>query len=184
MSDFATAFDSTMIFEGVYSKNPNDPGGETVFGISRVHHPDWLGWVLVDSLKKEKGEFNDSMDLIEIKEYRDYFYKSEFWDKIKGDEIQDQKLAEILFDTSVHNGIGFAVKSLQESLNLLLGCSLIIDGGFGSKTLEKMKEIKPDSLNLETLKKMLMVFRGYLFIELARDNEFHRGNLRGYFKRL
>jgi len=40
MSPFDTAVQVILASEGVFSDDANDPGGETVYGISRVAHPD------------------------------------------------------------------------------------------------------------------------------------------------
>ena len=39
--------------EKLYSNNPQDAGGETVWGIARNKHPEWGGWPIVDQLKNQ-----------------------------------------------------------------------------------------------------------------------------------
>ena len=38
--NFDKAFELTVGLEGVYSNNPEDPGGETKYGVSKRYHPD------------------------------------------------------------------------------------------------------------------------------------------------
>jgi hypothetical protein len=40
LSNFDDIVNFTLRWEGGYSNNPNDPGGETNFGISKRYHPD------------------------------------------------------------------------------------------------------------------------------------------------
>jgi len=39
-ASFEKAFQLTVGLEGRYSNDPNDPGGETAYGISKRYHPD------------------------------------------------------------------------------------------------------------------------------------------------
>ena len=51
MADFKTAYDRTSKFEGGYSNDEADRGGETFAGIARVYHENWLGWKIIDQYK-------------------------------------------------------------------------------------------------------------------------------------
>ena len=42
-------------FEGNYSNDKDDPGGETYKGISRNMNKDWEGWKIIDSYKGKKN---------------------------------------------------------------------------------------------------------------------------------
>lgn len=78
--------------EGLYSNDPTDKGGETVYGIARNMHPRWGGWMIVDSLKKQKGfphNLLSSDDLIILK---NEFYKTTFFDPVRAGEINDELL--------------------------------------------------------------------------------------------
>jgi len=187
MADFIKAFKRTMTSEGIYSNDKDDPGGETVYGISRVWNPQWGGWSEVDKLKKENQNKDDLiralMDSIIIRNQREIFYEIEYWNKFKGGQIQNQFLAEAMFDCSVHHGVSFTVKSLQKSLNLILKYSLKVDGKFGSNTLDALK--KAEQLDYDdTLRKMLLVHRGNLFIILSKKSEYNWKRLKGYFNRI
>ena len=60
-------------------------------------------------------------------------YKALYWDKIKGDQIKDQYLAEIIFDGQLQHG--YNVKLLQQSVNRLGEYNLAEDNKFGPNTL-------------------------------------------------
>ena len=55
MADFIPAKTITGGLEGLYSYDPNDPGGETWCGVSRVNNPNWSGWAIIDAHKKQFG---------------------------------------------------------------------------------------------------------------------------------
>ena len=60
-------------------------------------------------------------------------YKVKYWDKIKGDSISSQLIADLLADMKSSAG-GNAIKELQKVLNHH-GENLAIDGAFGSASL-------------------------------------------------
>jgi lysozyme family protein len=100
--------------EGGYVHDPDDPGGETKFGISKSAYPD----LDIEHLTVEQAK--------EIY-YRDYYLK------VKADQIPDKQLALELFDMAVNAGVAHAVMMLQELVNSRR------DGVFGPKTLISVK---------------------------------------------
>lgn len=48
---FDACFAAVLKWEGVYDNDPDDTGGETVFGVTRKYQPHWSGWPIVDDLK-------------------------------------------------------------------------------------------------------------------------------------
>ena len=111
-SSFETAYNKTMGHEGGYVNDPDDKGGETFRGISRVHYPDWQGWAIIDDFIKN-GQQPPDLDLLVQS-----FYKKHYWDKCKGD-LLPHTIAEELFDTAVNMGVRTAGRFLQRSLNAL-----------------------------------------------------------------
>ena len=53
MASFGEAFEHTMGMEGGYANDPQDVGGETFMGVSRVYNPGWYGWTIIDGQKDE-----------------------------------------------------------------------------------------------------------------------------------
>ena len=124
MANFKKAFKRTIELEGGYSNHPSDPGGETIYGISKKHHPEmWKNGV--PSKKEAEG-----------------FYKRKFWDVVNGDEIDSQSIAEELFDTSVNVGTGRAVRFLQQAYNVCntTDPDLKVDGVVGPVTTKAVNE--------------------------------------------
>jgi lysozyme family protein len=67
------------------------------------------------------------------------FYKVEFWDRIRGDEIANQVVAESVFNFGVNTGMGVAVKLAQ----LIVGATP--DGAVGNVTLQKFNNVESES---------------------------------------
>ena len=115
---FINALTNTLAIEGGYANDPNDTGGETYRGISRVHHPKWPGWKIIDACK-HSGIPLVSREL--LTSMVNAFYHDEFWLKA-GCNIVDtmsELVAEELFEASVNCGRGNGVKFLQRALNVL-----------------------------------------------------------------
>jgi lysozyme family protein len=124
MADFNPAFEKMIHDEGGYQLTdiPGDRGGMTYAGIARNPNPQWAGWALVD--RKEMGGPLTSL----VRE----FYRQNYWDRIRGDELNNQEIAETIFNFAVNTGTGVAVKLAQ----VIVGVTP--DGGIGPKTLERL----------------------------------------------
>ena len=102
-ADFNQAQELVRKAEGGYSNDPRDKGGETYKGISRVFNPNWSGWVIIDAYKKTHTlKTNAYIPDKKLDELTESYYKSEYWNKIKGDEINNQRLANMIYDMSVN----------------------------------------------------------------------------------
>ena len=107
MADFSQAVARTIIFEGGYVNNPHDSGGETYEGISIKNWPKWEGWVRLHSHPQ-----GDRLDLDSILQGMVVdFYRVHFW---QYDGINDQDVADKVFDLGVNVGKVHAVKILQQ----------------------------------------------------------------------
>lgn len=116
MADFIKAHKKTAVNEGGYANVKGDNGGETYKGISRRYWPKWAGWAIVDKHKPLKHNAkikDDKLDALVLE-----FYKLNFWDKIQGDDIEDQETAYKMYDFSVTSGIPASVKMMQRALGI------------------------------------------------------------------
>lgn len=134
MADFKIAYDKTAKFEGGYANHPNDKGGETYKGIARNFFPKWKGWLVIDKLdKKDVKKLNSILAHDnQIQEWVHRFYQDNFWSQIRGNEIQDQEVANNIYDFAVNSGVSRAIKYMQ----MVLGVE--VDGKFGPVTLGKL----------------------------------------------
>lgn len=117
MANFYSAFEYLMKFEGrEYVNDPDDPGGETKFGISKKSFPT----VDIKNLDEEEAK--------EI-------YFDNFWNENHYMLIVNQDIAQKIFSLAVNIGAGRANKILQKSLNILYDAGLEEDGIIGRKTI-------------------------------------------------
>jgi len=126
-------------YEGEYSNDKDDPGGETYRGISRNMNKDWEGWKIIDSYKGKKNYPDLLKTDDKLQELVLDFYKKNYWDAFEGDAFDDET-GEEMFDQSVNLGIKRAVEHLQRSLNILndrqtLYPDIKADGAIGDQTL-------------------------------------------------
>lgn len=104
--EFLDAWVATGRAEGGYSNNPNDTGGETMWGITwRVARAHGYEGAMRDLPKERATEIA----------------KAQYWDLAYLDDVASVSLsvARELFDTGFNAGIGTAVKFLQRALNAL-----------------------------------------------------------------
>ena len=132
MSNFDGIFDFVVGSEGGFTDNPADPGnwtggrigaGEcrgTIFGISAGAHPD----LDIANLTLDQAKL---------------IYQSEYWDRIDGDRLP-ASIALLVFDAAINNGIGHAVRWLQQA------ALVAQDGVIGPATLTAINTMvaKPD----------------------------------------
>jgi lysozyme family protein len=95
-------FDKAVAFvleqEGGYSNDPNDPGAETRFGISKRAYP---------SLNIAQLSEDDAKRI----------YRTDYWDRLSCDQLP-HGLDVALFDCAVNQGPGNAVRMLQNALEI------------------------------------------------------------------
>ncbi len=113
MADFSQAFQLMIVHEGGYVNDPDDPGGETYKGVARKIFSKWDGWTKIDLLKRQSG-FPGNLDKdVELQHDVEDFFRVNFWNKIKGDDITNQKVAESIFDFGVNAGVGTSASLAQ-----------------------------------------------------------------------
>lgn len=116
MAKLKPALEATLKNEGFYGNDPDDTGGETLWGIARNADKKWQGWPIVDSLRNEEGFPQCMKDHEELLAMRDELYRTRYWDLIDGDDIINQEVANDLFDKAVNMGVHQAVVLCQRSL--------------------------------------------------------------------
>jgi lysozyme family protein len=126
-ADVALGF--TLGYEGEWVNDPNDRGGETYRGISRVHWPKWAGWAIIDAEKKKDAFPARLVGMSELSELVLDFYRVNFWGPIHGEELPP-KMAVALFDFAVNSCPVTAVRMMQIVLRVF------VDGDVGPKTVK------------------------------------------------
>lgn len=100
--EFAEAFDRIIDREGGYSNHPSDPGGETMWGVTK-------------RVALEAGYTGEMRDL--PKAYAMAIYRDRYWDSLQVDLLPpDARFA--VFDAAVNSGTVQATKWLQRAVNV------------------------------------------------------------------
>ncbi len=118
MADFDPAVAKTLIREGGarFTDNPDDHGGATKYGISQRAYPN----VDIRNLTEDQAKA---------------IYKRDYWDRVAGDTVKSQSVAENLFDTAVNMGVTTATKLVQMTLEV------DVDGKFGPGTVKAVNAV-------------------------------------------
>lgn len=143
MSAFERAFLVLIGHEGGYVNDPDDPGGETKYGISKRAYP------------------TEDIAAITL-ERAQYLYRHDFWDRIRGDELP-YAVALPLFDFAVNSGVHEAVLALQRAVGA------ITDGIIGPKTIETVarRSAKATVIDLQA-ERLVLVARLKTFPKYGR----------------
>jgi len=136
MADFDISFGITSKNEGGYTQDPY----ETWMGIDRAEQPGWDGWSIVDSMRGQSDFphcLSANADLLQSVED---FFRANFWQPVKGDEITDQGAADKLYDAGANMGVPTAIRLMQEALGLTA------DGIVGPLTMGAINSADPADL--------------------------------------
>ncbi len=122
MADFGKAIVKTLAREGGsrFTDDPNDPGGATKFGISQKAYP-----------------YLDIKNLTETQARE--IYRNDYWNRVHGEEITNQAVAENIFDTAVNMGVRTASRLAQVTLDVKP-----VDGIIGKQTLKAINSADPE----------------------------------------
>jgi lysozyme family protein len=188
MADYDVAYDITLAHEGGYDNDPDDAGGETYKGVARKYYPTWAGWAIIDAAKEEPNFPESLKDNIVLDSMIREFYKINYWNRIGGDDLSEQLLANELFDTGVNMGVSRAVEFLQKALNVLNRSGKLYDdigedGKFGNDTINALSAyLSTDSVNL--LLKIINVLQGMHYITYMTKSPTQEKYARGWFNRV
>lgn len=169
MANYSKFFSELIRTEGGY--NPDDVGLPGKYGI-RLNT-----WQTYGRDLNADGVINAAdVPLITLDNAYE-LYKRVFWDVLKLDQVNDQALAELMFDHGVNAGTGRAAKMLQYILNETTGARLAIDGAIGPLTLS--------ALNRADLKRVFDYFkllRGQYYMYLAGQTTNIPTNTQDFFR--
>ena len=158
MADFAKYYPLLLANEGGYVFDPNDPGGETWRGVSRVFNPHWRGWALVDAAKARASWPPNSRvyprnklatailrQNVALAALVQGFYRAQYWDSLRLGEITSQAIASQLCDIGVNTGTGRVGRLAQYVLAASFGWPGKVDGKIGPATLKGINAAPPQA---------------------------------------
>ena len=118
---FEKALDIVLRHEGGYVNHPQDPGGETNFGVTKR----------VAQAAGYDGDMRSiPMDLVRS------IYRERYWDKVRGDALS-WPVAMVTFDAAVNSGVHRASQWLQRA------CGSAPDGVIGPMTISAVSAKNP-----------------------------------------
>jgi lysozyme family protein len=106
-----------MTSEGGYSNDPNDPGGETNYGLSKRAYPS----LDIKNLTADQAQF---------------YYNRDYWQPLMCDKYP-APLDLYVFDSGFNQGLNVARKALQEA------CGVKVDGILGAYTMAAAMKVNP-----------------------------------------
>jgi lysozyme family protein len=154
MARFDKAIGTVLEHEGGYTFDPNDPGGETKYGISRKAYPS----LDIKALTLDQAKA---------------IYKRDYWIYSR---IEDQDVATKVFDLAVNLGPPAAHRLLQTAL-LALGETVAVDGVFGPQTLAATNRVTPEQL-LQELRAQAAVYYAHTVLTNPSEQKFLLGWMR------
>lgn len=168
MANFTAAFSRIAKNEGGYQANPSDNGNYnslgllvgTNRGVSAKLYETWIG--RPPSVADMKGITSAIAANI---------FRQRYWNKIYGDSISSQPVAEILFDGVINHGQG--VKLAQEVLGVTA------DNSFGQQTFNALENMNPAKFYNAYKER-----RRKYYYQLAENNPSQLVFLNGWLKRL
>jgi len=145
---FDEAFETLLGHEKGYVDHPNDPGGETIWGITiRV--------------ARENG-YNGAMREMPQSVAKE-IYRKRYWVPVYGD-LLPAVVRYAMFDAAVNSGVGQAARWLQRA------AGVADDGRIGPVTLRAVGQVSPDKLLRSMLAQRLL-----FMTNLTGWNSFGRG---------
>ena len=155
MAVFDLAIPTVLLHEGGYVNDPDDPGGETKYGISKRSYPD----VDITDLTIDQAKA---------------IYQRDFWTPLLLDQVNSQPVATKVLDTAVLIGRGRAVKFLQRAVQNAGGGIVVVDGAMGPHTLAAVNSSSPDLL-LSAYRQLLVTYYEGLVEEVPTDEKYLKG---------
>lgn len=161
MAKFDEYAPKLLRLEGGYAWHPEDKGGPTCCGITLKVYQQYYG----------EGKTKEELRDIKYGEFC-HIMKDGYWDKVKGDKIDNQSLAELMADWCVNSGLS-AVRKMQE----IIGCKP--DGIVGPITLSLI-----NSSDAESLFERIWNARHQHYINIVKRSPSQKVFMNGWMNRL
>lgn len=132
-------FTLVLKHEGGFVNHPKDPGGMTNLGVTRTN---WELYLNRDVTEAEMRALTPEI----VKP----FYKKNYWDRIKGDELPSG-VDYAAYDLAVNSGTGRAAKYLQQI------AGVTVDGVIGPQSLKAIQKCDAEDV-VDEICNMRMTF--------------------------
>ncbi len=122
--NFDTAFDRLLGHEGAYSFHPDDPGGETMWGVTVA-------------VARENG-YAGPMKSLPV-DVAKAIYRKRYWDPVRAEDLPPA-IRYHVFDAAVNSGVSQAAMWLQGAIGVPA------DGHVGPVTFAAARAAPPDAV--------------------------------------
>lgn len=162
----------------VLHKNKGETG-LTFFGIYQTAHPTLSIWNTINSYLKIEPDLKKCGKALvnnrEIMQIVYSFYKREFWDKMKLDLVNSQKIADEMFIFGVNTHWKTSAKAAQTIIGFN---GNDVDGFIGSKSLERLNKFDEKMFDIEFDKYEILHYE-----DICRRKPHLKVNLKGWKNR-
>jgi lysozyme family protein len=167
MVDFKPAFAFVLQHEDSTRSGKVDAGGRTRFGIAEKFHPD---------LPEEFFTGSTEVALAEAEKIEE----REYWEAMRLDGLENQNVANKLFDMGVNMGVRQAAVYAQRAANAMVASDARVaeDGVIGPRTLAAINAVDPIAYY-----QLLCELSAAHYRHLAAVNPAQAVNLKGWMKR-
>lgn len=191
MSDFEPAFRRTLKFEGVtLEKVAGDSGGLTFCGIARASNPAFPGWTEIDNFLKTLSIkeaaaicVKDTALMSMVKD----IYRKKYWDGPGYGKIEDQDLANQVYDAGVNfgttkfsDGPNPGTSRANKGLQGVLG--LMADGMLDERTFEACNHPEPP-LTVNGIVDLFLTWRRHYYQTIVAEKPQMEKFLKGWLNR-
>lgn len=161
MADAQKLVPLILRWEGGFVNDPDDAGGATMKGVTLATFRKFYG---ADKTVEDLKQITDAQWL--------HIFKTGYWDKFRGDDIDDQSVANMCVDWLYNSGTA-AIKRVQKIVGV------VDDGIVGDKTVAAINARQAEPL-FEQIKAARIAF-----VEtIARNNPSQRKFLQGWKNRI
>ena len=127
--NYESALAHVLKSEGLWSDNPQDPGGATMKGITLSVYREW---------KRNPHISKEELRVIPDEEVYN-LYKELYWNNVQGDYLP-AGVDYAVFDSAVNMGVGRAAKLIQEAVGVTA------DGVLGPASVSAIQKTDPKEL--------------------------------------
>lgn len=156
-------FSKVIGLEGGYVFDPDDPGGETQYGISKRAYPE----VDIKNLTLSQARA---------------IYERDYWQPLKLDNVAVAVAGEV-FEQAVNLGVSQAIRHLQRAL-VMLGVPVAVDGVMGPATLDGAIRLGIRADDREALINCLNGLQFQFYCDLVERKPEQRKFFKGWLKRV
>lgn len=163
MADVSKIVPFILSAEGGYVNDSTDKGHETNKGVT------WDVWVSYfgdTDASHHRFLAMDSEDWMKI-------FKGEYWDKILGDQINSQKIANAIVDWVYNSGRYYPELDIQKLINFIFKKHLDTDGDFGKNTIDAINECDENTLYSDILDRRRQYYNDIISMEKANIVKLH-----------